>query len=889
MKICFSINYKAEWGQSLCVCGSIPKLGDNDENHALFMSCNGDSQWTLEIDIDNCANLNYYYLVKQNGHTIRREQGKRSKQTFINNYTYIINDVWLDRPMSSYLYTSGFTDCFFKRDIDDITFQPNIILLKVRCPYVRQGQSLRLCGESEYLGNWNPDNSLSLSYLGNGEWFISLYANQIHYNIQYKLLIVDEKTNSIIHWEERDNRILKPVAIENNVSIETLIYNHREVNWQAAGVAIPVFSLRTKDSYGIGEFSDLRKMVDWAAYTGQKIIQILPVNDTTASHDWTDSYPYSAISIYALHPIYLGIQDYPLSDIDAMARYRDWGNRLNHNDTVEYEEVLKLKETYIADLYTDCGTQILQSSDYENFYHKNEEWLFPYACFCYLRDKYNTSDYLQWTTYSKYDRDLLGRLYDDDKAVAENIRQTFFIQFLLDRQLREVKKYAHQHGVILKGDIPIGIDRNSVDAWTEPHLFNLDMQAGAPPDDFSVDGQNWGFPTYNWGEMEKDGYKWWTKRFRKMSDYFDAYRIDHILGFFRIWEIPKNSVHGLLGYFNPALPYSEEELQSFGLQFDNNRMTKPYITKKHIEELFGTYCQEVIESYLYNTDNGTYLLNSSNDNQRKIAGLFKGCTDEKSLVIYNGLFSLCNEVLFVRDKYHSHLLHPRISAQHTRSYKDLDEQNKAAFDRLYEEFFYHRHNQFWYENAMRKLPALISATDMLVCGEDLGMIPACVPVAMRELQILSLEIERMPKEFGRTFADLQHLPYLSVCTSSTHDMSPIRLWWHEDKSLIQRYYNEVLWKPGIAPDDCTSELCKQILRNNLASPSMLVIFPLQDWLSINNRYKCPNYETERINVPAIPNYYWRYRMHLTIEELIEAEDLQCEISDLLKGAQRYFN
>jgi 4-alpha-glucanotransferase len=474
---------------------------------------------------------------------------------------------------------------------------------------------------------------------------------------------------------------------------------------------------------------------------------------------------------------------------------------------------------------------------------------------------------------------------ESSPEISHAINKVFFTQFLLHTQLLEVRAYANQQGVILKGDIPIGISHDSVEAWVDPHLFNLDTQTGAPPDDFSISGQNWGFPTYNWKEMEKDDYQWWKKRFRKMADYFDVYRIDHILGFFRIWEIPMSSVQGLLGYFSPALPFSTDEIAYFGLYFDEYRMTNPYIHESFLYEIFGEYMQEVIGQFLRPIAWQRFELNENCNTQKKIKTLFVS-DDAKSCCIRDGLYSLCNETLFIRDKREPHKYHPRITAQYSFSYRHLDDNSKTAFNRLYDHFFYQRHTAFWQEEAMKKLPPLISSTNMLVCGEDLGMVPESVPAVMKEMQILSLEIERMPKRPELQFNDLRYLPFLSVCTTSTHDMSPLRLWWKEDRWKTQRYYNETLQRLGIAPEDCATDICRQIIGNHLNSLSMLAIFPLQDWLSTDDRLKRPDPADERINVPANPRHYWRYRMHLTIEQLIASEEFNANIKNMIVASGR---
>ncbi|NLZ95435.1 MAG: hypothetical protein GX921_06385, partial [Bacteroidales bacterium] len=553
---------------------------------------------------------------------------------------------------------------------------------------------------------------------------------------------------------------------------------------------------------------------------------------------------------------------------------------LNELAEIDYEKVYALKQNFLRELFADEGQVVIQSEEYIDFCKKNEDWLFPYVCFCYLRDKYKAANFREWEEHSIYNKELLEKMLKQDEESKKETDYYRYLQFIAYSQLGESKKYAQKKGVALKGDIPIGIDRNSVEAWTEPNLFNMDMQSGAPPDDFSVAGQNWGFPTYNWEEMERDNFAWWKRRFQKMADNFDAYRIDHILGFFRIWEIPSQHVQGLLGHFSRALPLSVEELHHWGLPFDEQRMAQPYIHESLLQEFFGEYVDEVIANYLDVLSWQRFNLRSYCDTERKIEKLFANKDDEKSNTLRNGLYGLCNEVLFVPDPYDQNKFHPRISAQYTYSYKHLNDQEKETYNRIYDKFFYNRHNGFWYNQAMRKLPELISATSMLVCGEDLGMVPDCVDWVMDELRILTLEIQRMPKERNVLFADLNRLPYLSVNTTSTHDMSTIRGWWIEDRETTQKYYNNMLGREGEAPEECTTGICEQIISQHLSSNSMWSILPWQDWLSIDENLRRENPEEERINVPSNPKNYWRYRMHMTLEELLKEKNLNERIKML---------
>jgi len=888
MILSFELNHKIAYGQALFVCGSPAELGANDRSVALPMTCIDDNKWTAEVTVgDGVSEFSYSYFIKDQNNKVLAEWGQpRFVSTFAAAFVRL-KDEWQAQAAQEFLFTSAFTESFFAHSqvlpVDKLL--NNSILINVHCPLVAEGQSVAILGANEFLGGWDSAKCLPLTCYAKGHWQIAFTAAQLKSNTEYKFLIIDNQTGNVVRWEEGENRFLALPNFKSrkkSVEIQNVTFRLPWINFRASGVAIPVFSLRTADSFGIGEFPDLMKMVDWAAATRQKIIQILPVNDTTISGKWTDSYPYSAISIYALHPIYLGIKKYPLKNKNIFNDFLQKAENLNKLQQIDYESVFLLKKEYISQLFEQDGAKILKSKDFKDFFQKNQYWLFPYACFCYLRDKFGTSEIALWGENKIYNKEELAGKMAENADMQQVVNRNYFVQFLLHEQLSQVKQYAHSQGIILKGDIPIGINPNSVEAWTEPQYFNLDTQTGAPPDDFSITGQNWGFPTYNWDEMAKDDFTWWKSRFRKMSDYFDAYRIDHILGFFRIWEIPEHSVQGLLGYFSPALPFSEDEIRREGLNFNYDFMTKPFIHEYFLENIFGEYKSEVINTFLTTTDWQRFALKDFCDTQKKIKKIFDGKTDEKSDKIRDGLYSLCNEVLFIPDKREKNKFHPRITAQYSFAYKNLDDGQKAAFNRLYDNFFYHRHNDFWYSKAMQKLPELIAATQMLVCGEDLGMIPDCVPAVMHNLQILSLEIQRMPKDNGKMFENLSEIPYLSVCTTSTHDMSPLRLWWGENQKNTQRFYNEILGRSGNPPQVCTAEIAGQIVRNHLASPAMLVILPLQDLLAMSDELKNPDFESERINVPANPQHYWRYRMHIPIEQLLDYEAFNSHLKLLME-------
>ncbi|MEG0992242.1 MAG: 4-alpha-glucanotransferase [Bacteroidales bacterium] len=886
MTIQFNLEYHTQWGQSVWIIGSLPQLGENQPEQALPLEYLTNGIWQLEATIPEDAAFTYRYLIRENGKDDNQEYGRIHSLENIKTPRLIIFDHWQNFPVDQPFYSSAFTKCVFKHE--NATAEPALKTdtLVIRCyaPECSAHQLLLLSGNNTISGNWDPQKAPAMYRIRPDEWEITFDRKEIQLPFHFKFISTEESNRQNIVWEEGSDHII-PDCLQNETG--TLLadgfhFRRPKLNWKGAGVAIPVFSLRSEKGYGIGEFSDLIPLIDWAVQTGQKIIQILPVNDTTMTHTWHDSYPYNANSIFALHPAYIRLEEAGiLQDKEKMDDYRKELKRLNKLSDIDYEKVTEGKWAYLRKLFEEKGTETLASDSFKRFFENNKEWLLPYSAFSYLRDKHKTPYFHWWSTCSTYDAAEVERMNHPESEEYTELAFYQFVQYLLDRQLSKVSAYAREKGIILKGDIPIGISRTSADAWVNPALFHMDSQAGAPPDDFSKNGQNWGFPTYNWELMKEDHYDWWKKRFTKMADYFDAYRIDHILGFFRIWEIPFKATQGLLGHFNPALPFTADEIRAFGFNFEEDRVCNPYIREYFLQELFGENTQEVKESFLESTGWESYALKKEYDTQREIESNFNDLTDEKTLHIRDGLLRLVGEVLFLEDRKQKGKYHPRIAAQETKAYEALDPSQKNAYNRLYNQFFYERNNKYWCHEALEKLPPLLNATPMLACAEDLGMIPAGVAEVLEELRILSLEIQRMPKKQGLSFDDPKEYPYLSVCTTSTHDMSTLREWWEENRQLSQRYYHEQLHGEGQAPDTCTGTICESIINQHLQSPAMFTILPIQDWLSMDENLRRDNPHEERINVPAISRHYWRYRMHLSIDELMQADAFNQKMKDLI--------
>ena len=888
MKIHFILNYSTEFGQDL-------RLnifdGETAEPTSYGMNTADGKTWQCDIEMKKAPErADYFYSLDNSGHEERHEWQTVTHRIELNckkAKEYTVYDRWIDIPQDSYLYSSAFTDCVNRRHHEEIkpTDYRKTLRLVVRAPQLRKGEHLLVCGEHSHMGNWQPDYAIRMYEHNYNEWVTDLDREAFgdRKETELKFIATDDKGNTL--WETGFNRKLAlPEMKEGEVCIYEMDQAFFEIcDTKLAGTLIPVFSLRSKGSFGVGDFGDLKMMIDWIAETNQKVLQILPVNDTTSTHTWTDSYPYSAFSIFALHPQFADLRQLPaIKDRKKAEDYEALREELNALKQIDYERVNNAKTEYLRIIFKQEGEEAMKTDGFKEFMKENEHWIAPYAKYCSLRDKYGCVDFAKWKGNEQWNEADRKALLDPKSKEFKEVAFYYYVQFILNNQMRAAHEYAMARGVILKGDIPIGVNRNGCDVWHEPQYFNLNSQAGAPPDGFSINGQNWGFPTYNWQRMIDDGCQWWIRRFQNMSKFFDAYRIDHVLGFFRIWAIPTTCVHGLLGQFAPAIAMTREEIEGYGLHFQEELFTKPFIARWVVDRVFGIHAEEVIGKYLNHEHDDIFSLKHEYDTERKIEAAFAGKDTDTDIWIRDGLYALAADVLFVRDINDSNKFHPRITAQLNFMYEALVDSDKEKFNRLYNDYYYRRNNNFWYSEAMKKLPVLVQATRMLVCAEDLGMVPDCVAWVMDELRILSLELQQMPKDPKVKFGELWKNPYKSVCTLSTHDMPTLRQWWDEDWDRTQIYYSSQLCRGGAAPHPLPGWLAKEIITNQLTCPSMLCILSLQDWFAIDEKLRLPDADAERINIPANPRHYWRYRMHVKIEDLINNKEYNDNIKELVR-------
>ena len=887
MKLKFSINYRTEWGQQLVVNISYMSLDGSCRSVRLPMQTSDGELWQAETAVvesrrSPVSSFTYIYKVEDSGENLLRSEWALVPRTyaFDPSKDYLFHDEWHDLPLPFHLYSAAYAATVHTPVGETVSplrlpLFRKTVLFRVAAPQLTEGQQLAVVGNHPALGSWNPARYLPMDYAGQKEWMLTFNADWVALPLEYKYVVVDKSTHELVCWEEGDNRLVADELADGQVMVlDGSQLRMAEKPWRVAGVAVPVFALRSEHSCGVGDFGDLRRLVGWVAATGMKAIQLLPVNDTSCSHQWGDCHPYNIVSVFALHPHYLDLEQLgELKDKQRMTAFLRQQRELNALAYSDYEAVERVKVAYVAEIFAEQGAKTLASKDYLAWVADNESWLEPYV---------------EWS---------VPRLSLPAASVADPASLVRYVQYHLHLQLKAAAEEAHQHGIFLKGDLPIGVNADSVETSLHPDFFDLGAHAGTPPDQHAPQGQNWGFPAYHWGEGNrptadkgKGGrltiFDWFHSRLRSMSQYFDALRLDHVLGYFRIWQIPSDQLFGTMGYFSPALPLTAGDIEYFGLPFRQDFFTRPFINDRIIDRIFGIHAQFVRENYLTKKAYGLYELHDDVATQRRVRQVFEGRTDEHSLWIRDGLYRLVANVLFLKDPREADMYHPRIHAYREPVFEVLSNEERDAYMRLYNHYFYQRHSQFWGKTGYDRLIQIFANSGLLVCAEDLGQQQECVVPVLDALRILTLELQQLPKQGGEEFSHLDGNPVRSVATISTHDMPPLRLWWEENPDRAQRFYTTMLQKQGRVPEHLPAHLAEEIIARHLYCPSMLCILSLQDWLAMDSELRAKNPRYERINTPADPYNRWQWRMHLTIEQLMEAERFNKKLHTMITRSKR---
>ncbi len=856
----FSIHYNTSPSEHLIIEIKTSIMGDVERHQ--MKNTNGE-----HIYIDKSSNEIWYRYC------VVRDDGEISERHFrhlsaISDIAII--DTWRSPEMhAEALKAEAFASAVFSPDAGspDIS-EPKKGNIVIRLTDPRIGKDEAFCIVMKQFISWDVQRAYLMNRHKNFTWQYELPNDRLLKELEFKFGIWDTRNNCFKRYEEGENHIIK-VGETTRTTLINYDSFYYEKDWRAAGVAVPVFALRTRTSRGCGEFADIAALSDWCVAAGLKVIQLLPINDTTSNNNFKDSYPYNAISVMALHPNYISVQrvyEYYGERIGALDR--ETAIFINNMNMVDYDRTRDWKKQTLRKLFNSKFDVIVADEEFKRYVENNKWWLHNYAAFAYLRDKYRTSNFRQWGEYAEYNKNIIDALFDVNADSYSDVMFSTFVQYHLEKQLSEAIKHCHDNGIAVKGDLPIGINPNSVEAWVEPDLFDFSLQAGAPPDFFSRDGQNWGFPIYNWGKMAKNGYKWWERRMGRMQQFFDVFRIDHILGFFRIWAIPHPFKSGLMGVFSPALPLSAEEIKRRGFAQNLRNFTHPVVSREFINEQLGEYAPAMIAEMFEPCDNLLRLRDEYSNPAKAYEWIENHVVRAMARDrIRYGFDNILHEVLFVSIKRGEY--HPRIMLTQTDRFSMLTESEQNALRAMHDDFFFHRHNEFWKQQAIQNLDGMLRKCKMLVCGEDLGMIPASVPIVMKRMQILSLELQRMPKLNWERYGDCSKYDYMSVCATSSHDISSIRGWWEENAQETQWYYNNILHREGQAPIYASGEIVSDIIALHMKAPSVLCINPIQDYAgTVDHMPHLLPYE-ERINEPSNPNNYWRYRIPFCIDEAVE--------------------
>lgn len=902
MIIAFNIHYATLWGQSIEVVVTYHASNGKNRLYRLPMNTEDGELWTLETAVmesrqRNITAVSYYYQLVDAANKVIRVEWDKTPRLFAydSSMSYVFHDLWRDTPLHEHLYspavrvTAGLPELSSVKSVKMPLFRKTA-LFHVAASQIKAGQSVAILGNHPSLGDWNPARYLRMTHVGGADWQLTVNIDNFRWPLEYKYVVVDDTTKNVCQWEEGNNRVIdSPRDVEGTVHVffgDSLRISG--VHWKAAGVAVPLFSLRSERSFGVGDFGDLYQLVGWAHQVGLKVIQLLPLCDTTATHGWTDSHPYNAISVFALHPQYLDLSALPaLADEGKMSSFNRKRRELNALSYTDYPAVQRVKEAFIDEAFKEQGAKLLASEECRVFMRDNGEWLIPYAAFSILRERYHTARFHDWGDYADYSRKKAEQLVQEEKTSFDRI---CFVQFLLYSQLRRVTDEAHRKGVAIMGDLPIGIYRDSVDVWTAPQWFDEQVQMGTMPDNNQPDGQNWGFPGYRWDATD-DGVKggvveWFHRRLNAMQRFFDILRIDHVAGWFRIWLIPQHAVKAVLGHFAPSLPLGEEEIAQYGLPFRKRLLTQPFINDAIIDKLFGLHAEYVRQQYLTRLPYGLYALKNEVNTQVKVRDLFGDKNDENSLWIRDGLYRLLANVLFVEDDTQPGMYHPRIMAYREPVYDVLSTEEKEAYMRIYNHFFFERHRDYWQYAAKRKIGDVFAHSTLLLCAENIGAMPDGYEQVLDRMRILSMVMQSMPQRYDGEFAHIEAWPYLSLCTTSTHDMPTLRMWWEENGGRTQRYYATMLQKQGRAPKQLPAHIAEEMVARHLYSPCMLCILPVQDWLAIDGQYRTKDSSDERINAPYDPYNQWRYRMALSVDAMAKAETLNKKIKVMVTRSGR---
>jgi 4-alpha-glucanotransferase len=658
------------------------------------------------------------------------------------------------------------------------------------------------------------------------------------------------------------------------------------------GVVVPVGALRGEQSIGVGEFPDLVELGKLCADMGAGLIQILPVNDTGY-----ESSPYSSLTAFALNPLYLRIGDLAeaagfAEQVGALKKEFDGETRF------PYYKILRAKMTLLREIYAANEKAIVKKAQNGSLaaWIGENPWVKEYAVYRSLKEANGEKSWKEWESHRTVTAEAIQAFWEDPRQQG-GLLFWAWLQEALDSQFSKAAKALNKAGILLEGDIPILMNEDSCDVWAHQDYFHMDLSAGAPPDMYNSNGQNWGFPTYNWAAQAQDDYAWWRLRLTSAEKYYNAYRIDHVLGFFRIWSSLRenNYDNAILGRYVPYTPVAKKDLAALG--FDEGRirwLSLPHVPSAEVwgaleelrdqwgnhdgaaasaaaERIFGEALDRIGDEELW-------LFKTAIKGERDITdlGLPEGATNYLRRAWRNRLL-----LEYERGKYV-----PVWLFRESRAYQSLsgDEKNllEALLQKRREES-----EKVWENQGKKLLSVLLESSGMLPCAEDLGAVPDCVPKVLEKLGILGLRVTRWHRDWekpGEPYYAFEDYPELSVCAPSVHDSSTLREGW--DREADQDGFSAFLGVPSL-PKVYNPGTAKVILAKTAAAASRFRVFQIQDLLHLSTKWYAEDPASERINVPgSVTDFNWTYRLPAPIQELGKDEALIKSVRELAAIARK---
>lgn len=652
------------------------------------------------------------------------------------------------------------------------------------------------------------------------------------------------------------------------------------------GVAIPVGALKTAKSCGTGEFLDLIPFAEFCKKAGIDLIQLLPVNDTG-----TESSPYSALSAFALHPVYIRLDVLPEA-APFLTEIRDIADRYEYLPRFNYREIRDTKLAFLHLIYNINEKNIVGSPELAAWIAKNP-WIAEYAVFMNLKHRNFESSWKSWDKMRTPSHNEILERWNNPAKKSDHLFYAW-LQMRLDEQFSQAVAACEKNGIALKGDIPIMMNEDSCDAWANPEFFRDDLRAGSPPDGPNPLGQNWGFPIYNWDNLRDNGFSWWKERLRHSAKYYHAYRIDHILGFFRIWSIPYGEFSGYLGWPTPHTPVTQAELAERGFSGDRLRwICEPHVPTRTVEtanngDYLGTHgLLGKLMNRIGNEELWLFKPEIHHENDIRSADLSDAVKETLVRAWRDRMMQVTG-----RDNRGKPIYAPVWEFRNSTAWSTLSEGEKQSLEALFREKSA-QNELLWKLQAEELLGTLTSSVPMLACAEDLGSIPESVPEVLGALGILGLKVirwERRWSEPGQPFRRIEEYPELSVATTSVHDSSTLRGWWEQEngaQDFLGTWNPESRGYPAGTSDrfraGYSPEVADYVLRTLAETSSSILVLPVQDILALSGEYYRHDANAERINIPgSVSAFNWTYRIPDTLENLIKNKQFLSAIQNILK-------